>query len=238
MVPFRMFWSRTFGTWRLLTWVAHVAYSVDSGLKKKKVHWFCVCAGQTVSMLIEQERSRAGVEVRGAEVRPHHSVQLYFRAFCLFTLDVASIRPAGFCYLFSLWVRAPIQSTLSAVTVLHRTHTYTRTHSLGHILLIETRVFLSLPARPLPAARTHIVSHCLPLSHPLWMAPGVLSFLSDFLALSLPPASLFESLLSIYESPHLLPVHVLIILSLPIVSFPFISSLFPQGKEGKGKRQS
>lgn len=189
-------------------------------------------------MLIEQERSLAGGGGGGgggAEVRPHHSVQLYFPAFCLFTLDVASIRPAGFCYLFSLWVRAPIQSTLSAVTVLHRTHTHA--HTLWAIYCLLRRV-CSPHARPLPAARTHIVSHCLPLSHPLWMAPGVLSFPSDFLALSLPPASLFESLLSIYDSPHLLPVHVLIIPSLPIISFPFISRLFPQGKGGKGKRQS
>lgn len=222
-------WCRSEGCWHRLAMRLILLI-----LGQIRVHGFCVCAGQTVSMLTEQERICAGVGVRGAEVRPHHSVQLYFGAFCLFTLDVSSIHPAGFCFRYESEPQSKVYSLQWEVR--HRTHTYTQ--SLGHIVLIEMRVFPSLPARPLPAARTHIVSHCLHRSHPLWMAPGVLSFHSDFLSLSLPPASLFESLLSIYESPHLLPVHVLIILSLPFVSFPFISNLFPQGKEGKGKRQS
>lgn len=111
-------------------------------------------------------------------------------------------------------------------------NTHIHTHSLGHILLIETRVFLSSAARPLPAARTHIVSHCLPLSHPLWMAPGVLSFLSDFLALSLPPASLFESLLSMN-----LPISCLFTYRsyylCPLSPFPLSQACSPRGRKEK-----
>lgn len=127
------------------------------------MHRFCVCAGQTVSLLIEQERSRAGVGVRGAEVRPHHSVQLYFRAFCLFTLDAASIRPAAFCYLFSLWVRAPIQSTLSAVAVLQRTHTYTHTLFGPYIAYWDACV----PLVACKASSCSTYTHSFPLPTPI-----------------------------------------------------------------------
>lgn len=66
--------------------------------QKKSASILCLCRTDS----LPADRAREGVGVRGAEVRPHHSVQLYFRAFCLFTLDAASIRPAAFCYLFSL----------------------------------------------------------------------------------------------------------------------------------------
>lgn len=78
----------------------------------QKMHRFCVCAGQTVSIPVEQERSWVWVGVRGLEVRPHHSVQLYFRALCLFTLDAASIRPAGFviCFHYESESRSKVHS--------------------------------------------------------------------------------------------------------------------------------
>lgn len=211
-----------------------VTYFVDRG--PTKVHRFCVCAGQTVSVLVEQHGSRVWVRVEwgggGGGQASSFSATVFSCALFIY-LGRRVHPPCRVCYLFSLWVRAPIQSTLSAVTVLHRTHTHT--HSLGHTLLIETRVLPPPPARPLPAARTHIVSHCLPLSHPLWMAPRVLSFLSDFLALSLPPAACLNpsylsmnlpiSCVSMYWSPYLCPSP----------SLPFISSVFPQGNEGKRK---
>lgn len=143
----------------------------------------------------------------------------------------------GLLFVFTMSQSPDPKYTLRSDSPTQNTHTHT--HSLGHTLLIETRVLPPpLPARPLPAARTHIVSHCLPLSHPLWMAPRVLSFLSDFLALSLPPAACLNpsylsmnlpiSCVSMYWSPYLCPSS----------SLPFISSVFPQGKEEKGKRQS
>lgn len=70
-----------------------MTYFVDNG---PKINGFCVCWTDSLHA-VEQEKGRVWVGVRGGEVGPHHSMQLYFRDFCLLTLDVASIRPAGFC---------------------------------------------------------------------------------------------------------------------------------------------
>lgn len=238
-------WSRTSSTLEAVDvsccMLPMVTYFVDRW--PTKVHRFCVCAGQTVSVPVKQQGSRVWVRVEwgGAEVKPHHSVQLYFRAPCLFTLDAASIRPAGFVIYFHYESepRSKVHSPQDSPTQNTHTHTQWDIHCLlRRVCSPHPPHPASPPARPLPAARTHIVSHCLPLSHPLWMAPRVLSFLSDFLALSLPAAACLNpsylsmnlpiSCVSMYWSPYLCPSS----------SLPFISSVFPQGKKGKGKTQS
>lgn len=194
----------------------------------QKMHRFCVCAGQTVSILVEQERSWVWVGVRGGGGQASSFSATVFSCALFIYLGRCVHPPCRVCYLFSLWVRAPIQSTL--------THIHT---------LVGTYIAYGdacdpppppPPARPLPAARTHIVSHCLPLSHPLWMAPGVLSFLSGFLALSLPPAACLNpsylsmnlpiSCVSMYWSPYL-----------PIFSPSLYLKLVPPG-EGRKRKEA
>lgn len=102
-----------------------VTYSVDRG--PTKVHRFCVCAGQTVSVLVEQQGSRGWVRVEwggGGGQASSFSATVFWCALFIY-LGRRVHPPCRVCYLFSLWVRASIQSTLSAVTVLHRTHTHT-----------------------------------------------------------------------------------------------------------------
>ena len=114
---------------------------------------------------------------------------------------ILRLLPAGSCVICLLWVDAPIQSTLlqwQSQTEHTHPRTLARTYSPPHL---SRRVCSPWLARPLPAARTHIVSHRHPPpSHfiPSDRPPGSLQLslrLSRTFSSSCSP---FESLLSIY----------------------------------------
>lgn len=103
---------------------------------------------------------------------------------------ILRLLPAGFCVICLLWVNAPIQSTLlqwQSQTEHTHPRTLARTYNPPHL---SRRVCSPQLARPLPAARTHIVSHRRPppILSPPTAPQGLSGFLWDFLALSLPPA--------------------------------------------------
>lgn len=213
-----------------------VTYFVDR--RPTKVHRFCVCAGQTVSVLVEQHGSRVWVRVEwgggGGGQASSFSATVFSCALFIY-LGRRVHPPCRVCYLFSLWVRAPIQSTLSAVTVLHRTHTHT---------LIGTYIAYwdaCAPPAACKASSCSTYTHSFPLPTPISSplngprGPELSLRLSRTFSSS---CCLFESLLSIYESPHLLRVHVLITLSLPI-SFPSLYlKRLPPGERRKKERGS
>lgn len=125
----------------------------------------------------------------------------------------------------------------SPVTISQRTHTYT--HACWDIHCLSRRVCSPWPARPLPAARTHIVSHHRP---PHLILPDLARRVSSFslrLFRTFPSTCcLFGSLLSVYESLYLfLCVSIYWSIYLHISSpFPFISGLFPPGRKGWKKK--
>lgn len=123
----------------------------------------CLCAA-------EQVKGRIGG--RGSEVGPHQSMQLYFHdCVCLPWMRRSSDPPPPPCgilhYLFAVSRSADPKYT-PPVTITHRTHTHMHTlfgtydsPFLTHTHLLR-RVCSPRLARPLPAARTHIVSHHRP----------------------------------------------------------------------------
>lgn len=103
---------------------------------------------------------------------------------------ILRLLPAGFCAICLLWADAPIQSTLlqwQSQTEHTHPRTLARTYNPPHL---SRRVCSPRLARPLPAARTHIVSHRRPppILSPPTAPQGLSGFLWDILALSLPPA--------------------------------------------------
>lgn len=214
-------------------WVVHATYFVDNGPKSELI----LCVLDRLSVC-SQARKRADCG-EGGKVGPHQSMRLYFHDFCLFTLDAASLRSSSSSTPqdFVLFVccesthRSKVHSSSDNHTQNTHMHTVVRTYKppLTHR---GARVPPPRLARPLPAARTHIVSHRRP-PHliPSDWPPGSPAFsetFSHFLFLLLP---VWISLIYLWISlPLFLRVHLLINLSLPILPFPFISGLFPQGR--------
>lgn len=151
---------------------------------------------------------------------------------------ILRLLPAGFCAICLLWADAPIQSTLlqwQSQTEHTHPRTLARTYNPPHL---SRRVCSPRLARPLPAARTHIVSHRRPppiLSPPTAprVSPAFSETFSHFHFLLLP---VWISLIYLWIAVSLcLRVHLLINLSLPVPVFPFISGLIPpREKENRG----
>lgn len=167
-------------------------------------------------------REGGGWRRGGGKVGPQ-SMQLYFHDFaCLSWIQRASDPLAcRILCLFSVSQCTDPKYTPPVTELTEHTRVFFRTYNLWSYwsACVPTQF-----ARPLPAARTHIVSH-----HPPSGPQCFKLSLRDFLALCFPPP--FESLLSIYESlAFILCVHPSISSSLPIIPIPFISGLFPRGR--------
>lgn len=136
-------------------------------------------------------REGGGWRRGGGKVGPQ-SMQLYFHDFaCLSWIQRASDPLAcRILCLFSVSQCTDPKYTPPVTELTEHTRVFFRTHNLWSYwsACVPTQF-----ARPLPAARTHIVSH-----HPPSGPQCYKLSLRDFLALCFPPP--FESLLSIYES--------------------------------------
>lgn len=131
----------------------------------------------TVSM--QSSQRKGGVwGVRGGELGPHQSMQLYFHDFCLFSLAVTSIRPAGFgviCFCCESMHGSKVHFSSDNLT--KNTHIHTRL--LGHTLLIEARVFPPACKASSCSTYTHSFPSPPPSSHPPRLGPQGLELFSE-----------------------------------------------------------
>lgn len=198
--------------------------------------WFCMSWTESPR---SRARERAGCGEWGVV-----SLGLISQCNCIFMIFVYFLWPLRESALqdLGLFVFAVSRCTdpkyTSPVTISQRTHTYT--HACWDIHCLSRRVCSPRPARPLPAARTHIVSHHRP-PHLILpdLAPRVSSFSLRLFRTFPSTCCLFGSLLSVYESLYLfLCVSIYWSIYLHISSpFPFISGLFPPGRKGWKKKE-
>lgn len=218
-----------------VVWLVHVTYFVDNG---PKVNWFCVYWTDCPCAFEQGADGEGG----GGKFRPHHLKRLYFHDFVYLPWTRRPSDPPPppcgiLCDLFAVSRCADPKYT-PPVTITNRTHTSTHTRQdIKPSPLIETRVFP--PARKASSCRTYThsfpsppPSHFIPSDRP----PGSLRLSLRHSRTFTSSCSLFESLLSIYESLYL-SVCVSIYWSIylcPSPSFPLSQAWSPQGRKRTG----
>lgn len=207
-----------------------MTYFADDG---PEINWFCVYWTGSLHAAEQKEGRGVGEGWRSWASSLSATVFSWF----LFIDFGRGVYPP--CRIFVLFVFAASRCTdpkyTPPVTIIHRSHKYTRL--LEHTLLIEER---APPLQPLPAARTHIVSH----RHPYLIAadwpPGSRACSETFSLFPFSALVVWNSILtlSIYESLYLsfcVSIYWSVFLC---VSSPLLLSqtCSPQG-EREGKRQ-